>query len=164
MSDDISIPEPGYRMPRHRDAGWSDGTIRLATIAVGIVVGLGGAYAGLSYFHRHSGPVPVIQADDRPIRVKPENPGGMQIAGAGTEALAEAGDPKLTRLAAAPETPDVKPLQAPPPPNHLCACAGPKGGDKAAAQLSVHDSVNGRPAAARAVNIPLHYMLARYFL
>lgn len=87
------------------------GTIRLAIIAGGILAGVGVAYLGLSMFHRRGGEVPVIQADERPIRVKPENPGGMQIAGAGSEMFSGGSDTNGSKLAPAPETPNAQALR-----------------------------------------------------
>ncbi len=97
------------------------GTIRLAVIAGGIVAGVGLAYVGLSLFHHRSGEVPIIQADDRPIRVKPDNPGGLQIAGAGNDIFSGGSDTNGSKLAPAPETPNPQALRtqapvAPPQP------------------------------------------------
>lgn len=72
-------------------------------VVVGAVTFVGG---------RHGGEVPVIQADDRPMRVKPENPGGMQIAGVNNEIFNENGDEAAARLAPAPEVPNPAALQA----------------------------------------------------
>ncbi len=116
MSDDISIPPPGYYPNQRRHEGGLDsGTVRLAVIAGGILAGLGLAYVGLSMFHHRSGEVPVILADERPIRVKPENPGGMQIAGAGSEMFSGGSDTNGSKLAPAPETPNPQALRAPAP-------------------------------------------------
>ena len=81
MSDDLSIPSPTYRIPRHRQ-GMDPGTRRLALIAGGLGGALLVVVGGWSLIGHRSAAVPVVQADSRPIRVKPENPGGMQVAGA----------------------------------------------------------------------------------
>ena len=129
MSDDISIPPPGYYNQRRQAGGMDSGTIRLAVIAGGIVAGVGLAYVGLSLFHHRSAEVPVIQADDRPIRVKPDNPGGLQIAGAGNDIFSGGSDTNGSKLAPAPETPNPQALraQAPvaPPQPALTAIAPP---------------------------------------
>lgn len=91
------------------------GTIRLAVIAGGIVAGVGLAYVGLSLFHHRSSEVPVIQADDRPIRVKPDNPGGLQIAGAGNDIFSGGSDTTGSKLAPAPEAPNPQALRTQPP-------------------------------------------------
>jgi hypothetical protein len=49
--------------------------------------------------------VPVVQADPRPIRVKPENPGGMAVAPEQKQA-----DPNNSRLAPATEEPNPQAL------------------------------------------------------
>ena len=87
------------------------GTVRLAIIAGGILAGVGVAYLGLSMFHHRGGEVPIIQADERPIRVKPENPGGMQIAGAGSEMFSGGSDTNGSKLAPAPEAPNPQALR-----------------------------------------------------
>ena len=81
MSDDLSIPSPTYRIPRHRQ-GMDPATRRLAMIAGGLGGVLLVVVGGWTLIGHRSTAVPVVQADSRPIRVKPENPGGMQVAGA----------------------------------------------------------------------------------
>ncbi len=110
MSDDISIPQPTYYAPR-RDEGWDPGTIRAAVIAGGLVLGGGLAYFGSTFIGHRGGEVPIVRADDRPIRVKPENPGGMQIAGAGTEMMSGGSETGASKLAPAAETPDAQALR-----------------------------------------------------
>src|ERR1700733_3303119 len=62
--------------------GVGPGTKRLARIAGGLGATLVLVVGGSSLISQRSAPVPVVQADSRPVRVKPENPGGMQVAGA----------------------------------------------------------------------------------
>ena len=81
MSDDLSIPNPTYRVPRHHQ-GMDPGTRKLAMIAGGLGATLLVVVGGWSVIGHRSTTVPVVQADNRPIRVKPDNPGGMQVAGA----------------------------------------------------------------------------------
>lgn len=67
--------------------------------------------------HHSGGALPVVQADQRPVRVKPANPGGMQIPGLNADVGAASGG-SSDQLAPAPETPDPAALakQTPPPP------------------------------------------------
>ena len=83
MLDDPSIPRnPVYRVRR----GPEPLTLRLLLIAGGLTGALALiVVAWSSIGHRAGGPVPVVQADSRPVRVKPANPGGMQIPGLGTD-------------------------------------------------------------------------------
>jgi outer membrane biosynthesis protein TonB len=88
------------------------GTKRLALIAGG----LGGALlllvAGPSLFGHHSSGLPVVQADVHPIRTKPDNPGGMQLAGTNDPILSGDTGPQNDKLAPPPETPEPQLLHA----------------------------------------------------
>ncbi len=114
MSDDISIPTPTYRVPPRR-RGMDPATRRLAFIAAG----LGGAFVvligGWSLLGTSHQGVPVVQAELGPMRVKPTNPGGLQVAGAGNEIFSGGNDTDVGKLAPAAETPDPQALRAPPP-------------------------------------------------
>lgn len=116
MSDDISIPSPGYYHHRRQADGGDSGTVRLAVIAGGILAGLGLVLGGLTLLGHHRGPVPVIQADERPLRIKPENPGGLQVAGANSDIMSGGNDTRASKLAPPPETPDPQALRAQAPP------------------------------------------------
>nr|WP_294505657.1 SPOR domain-containing protein [uncultured Rhodopila sp.] len=117
MSDDLSIPNPGYRAARVgrygagqrvKSGGMDPDMRRMAIFAGGIgtvLVLLIGASALTS---RHSGETPVVTADTRPIRVKPENPGGMKIDGAENDVFSAGADTGNAKLAPAAETPDTK--------------------------------------------------------
>ena len=71
----VSSSYRGRRVGR----GFAVSPLRVGMVAAGVLVlGLG----GWGVFGRHSSVVPVIEADSSPIRVKPDNPGGMQVAGA----------------------------------------------------------------------------------
>jgi cell division septation protein DedD len=62
--------------------------------------------------------IPVVDADPRPIRVKPDNPGGMKIDGAENDVFSGGTDTANAKLAPPAETPDAKALRAaavPPP-------------------------------------------------
>jgi hypothetical protein len=115
MSDELDIPSPTYRVPRHR-RGMDAGTRRLAIIAGGLggaLVLLVGGWTLLG--HRSTG-VPVIEADSSPLRVKPENPGGMSVAGSNEEILSDGADGTVGKLAPASETPAPQNMQAAKPP------------------------------------------------
>lgn len=113
MSDDLSIPSPTYRIPRHR-VGMDPLTRRLAIIACGLGGLLVVAIGGWTMLNRHGGSVPVVQAASGPMRVKPANPGGMQVAGANEDILSGDGPSGTDKLAPPPEVPDPQALRAPP--------------------------------------------------
>lgn len=117
MSDELSIPRnPVYRVPRRR--GLDPLTRRLMLIACGLSGALVLIVAGWSSVGHHGGgQVPVVQADQRPVRVKPANPGGMQIPGLSAETGTADASASADKLAPGPETPDPQALarQTPPP-------------------------------------------------
>lgn len=116
MSDDISIPSPTYRMPRH-SRGMDPATRKLAMIAAGIGGALLVVIGGWTMVSHRTHGVPVVQADSGPLRVKPANPGGLQVAGAGNEIFSGGNDTDVDKLAPPPETPDPQALRAATPPS-----------------------------------------------
>ncbi len=135
MRDDLDIPMPSmapggasttsFRVPRQPE-GLDPNTRRMAVIAaaiVGVFVVFAGVYSFLGT--RRIG-VPVVEADSRPLREKPKDAGGMQVAGkdesimsgtsdtkAAISPPAEAPAPQVLRTAAAPPAPVVAPVAAP---------------------------------------------------
>ena len=122
MSDDLSIPSPTYRIPRHHQ-GMDPATRRLAMIAGGLGGVLLVVVGGWTLIGHRNAAVPVVQADSRPIRVKPENPGGMQVAGADADILSGGTEMKDGKLGPAPEAPAPQALTAPPAPPPVVAAA-----------------------------------------
>ena len=103
MSDEVNASTPMYRQSRGADHRMDPGTRRLLYLA-----GFGGLalLAGIAAYgltgHSRGDAVPIVQADPRPIRVRPENAGGMVVAPEATKA-----DPNNSRLA--PETEEPNP-------------------------------------------------------
>ena len=105
-----------WRVPRQtRDGdmrGIDSGTRKLAWTAAGLggaLVVVIGLYSALGH---HSTVVPVIQADSRPIRMKPENRGGMQINGADEDAMGGNASGLASKMAPVSEVPAPKMLRA----------------------------------------------------
>ena len=112
MPDDLSIPTtPVYRNSRSR-RGADPMTRRLMLIAGGLAGSLVVIVAVWSSVGRHGGPVPVVQADQDPVRVKPDHPGGMQIPGLSADTGPTDGSNQADKLAPTPETPDPQGLAA----------------------------------------------------
>jgi hypothetical protein len=133
VSDDLNIPSPTYRVPRHR-RGMDSGTRRLAIIAGGLGGALVLLVGGWSMLGHRSTGVPVIEADSSPLRVKPDNPGGMTVNGSNDEILSDNADGNVGKLAPASETPAPQNMQnakppvvasAPPPPAAPAPAAPP---------------------------------------
>jgi hypothetical protein len=109
VSDELSIPRsPVYRVPRR--GGLEPMTRRLMLIAGGLSGALVLIVVLWSSAGHHSGTVPVVQADERPVRVKPANPGGMQIPGLSADTGAGDAPAPADSLAPAPETPNPQAL------------------------------------------------------
>jgi hypothetical protein len=89
---------------------------RMALFAGGIGTVLVLLIAASAITGRHSGETPVVTADARPIRVKPENPGGMKIDGAENDVFSAGTDTGNAKLAPAAETPDTKAWRSAPAP------------------------------------------------
>lgn len=112
VRDDLDIPlsadTPSYRRPRN-SSPLDANTKRLLMIAGGIGGALLLAVGGTSLTgHRRTG-VPIVEALPGPIRVKPENAGGLQVLGSddgGTD------DGTKAAMAPAPEAPDLQALRA----------------------------------------------------
>ena len=102
---------PGREPSGTRDrAGREEGGLRrLLIIAGGIGAALVLVLAVLSLGGRQDAPIPVVQADPRPVRVKPADPGGMRVA---NDDIFSAGDGQDQNLAAPAETPNPAALKA----------------------------------------------------
>ena len=104
--------EPVYRP--HVVGSMDEGTRRLVLIASGIGLFLLVVVGGWSLGGRHgvgAGEIPVIGPDPGPIKIKPANPGGLQLTGAEPPPANDdnGGGPSL---APGPEKPDPAALQA----------------------------------------------------
>lgn len=112
----MSIRTPTYRVPRSR--GMDPATRRLALIAVVLGAALFAVLGAWSVIGHRSSPIPVIAPQAGPLRVKPTNPGGMQVANASSDLFSggDAAGPGDGKLAPPPEVPDPQALRAPPPP------------------------------------------------
>jgi hypothetical protein len=156
VSDELSIPRhPVYRVNRSR--GPDPMTRRLMIIAGGLSAALVLIVVAWSAVGHHSGPVPVIQADSKPVRVKPANPGGMQIAGLSSDTGSGDASSATDRLAPAPETPDPQALarQIPPPaPQAAAPSATAQVAAPIAPKLPAHAPAQPMTTAAAPAGVP----------
>jgi hypothetical protein len=97
-------------------------TRRLAVIASLLGGTLLVMIGGWSLVGHRNATVPVLQADTKPVRVKPDNPGGLQVSGANVDILSGGVDTADGRLAPPPEAP-VPSLTAPPAPGTVTSAA-----------------------------------------
>ena len=74
----MSDVTPSYRLRAGRDPGGS--SWRMIAIGGGLLAALGiGALAILGLAREGSGGVPLVEADPRPVRVRPADPGGLRV-------------------------------------------------------------------------------------
>jgi cell division septation protein DedD len=108
------------RQRRRSSRGWIAGGVAVAAVA----------FVWLWAFQRGpdttAGTVPVLRADNKPMRVKPSDPGGMKVSTVDPLADENAGAPATEHLLPPPETP----LPRPSPVTSASAATGP---DQAAA-------------------------------
>ena len=120
-SSGSQLSEPMYRASHADDRGIDPGTMRLLSL-----MGLGGVVilAGIAIYSLtgHSGgDIPVVQPDSRPLRVKPDNPGGMA-----TGPESKLSNPNESRLAPGTEEPNPQALRTVPEPTRPLAVPPPK--------------------------------------
>ena len=111
MSDRPIVQSQSWRPQRH-ERSLHPQVIRLVLAAVGMAALSGLGYAGYSLVGRSVRPVPVVEADSRPIRVRPDNPGGMQVAGVEEQIMGGSDAGKPAMMAPAPEVPQPQALRA----------------------------------------------------
>jgi hypothetical protein len=165
VSDDLSIPNPGYRGSRagrygtgriRIHQGMDPDTRRLMMFAGALGAVLVVLISASALIGRHTGEVPVVSADPRPIREKPVNPGGMKIDGAENDVFSGRSDTSNARLAPAPESPNAQALRAEAVPTATQLTASPDAPDRAvaAAPVSASPTVAAPMAAAPAAVVP----------
>ena len=106
MSDQVHANGPMYRPSSGDQQGIDAGTRRiLYLMGAGGVVLLAGIAVYSLFGHSGGGAVPVVQAGQGPVRVKPDNPGGMAVT-----AVTKHADPNDSHLAPGTEEPNPRAL------------------------------------------------------
>ena len=126
-----------------------------------VAAGLGGALIlaiGVWHVvsrHRVHEP-PVIEADSRPLRVRPDNPGGMQVPGGDETIMGDNGSHEADALAPPPETPAPQALrdQQQPHPAAATPTAPPAADTAAPPAATAAKSAAAPPATAKAAEKP----------
>jgi hypothetical protein len=132
MSDKIGVARAGFARPSYRPArpGAIDpDLLRMALVAVAICGVLALAVGAYSMLRRVHHGVPVIEPLAGPVRIKPADPGGMKVMGAGDAAPAGAAE----KLAPPPERPQIAALRARVRAAHLSPIAASPAPQKASA-------------------------------
>jgi hypothetical protein len=131
IRDDLSIDDPASHPEEDPAPQRSWMRFLPAGIALGAIALFGGV-VGYTYMSRGGaadGPVPLVRADARPAKVKPDSPGGMEVPHQDKEIyqrLAQQApppppSPKVERLLPPPEAPMPKPAATPAPPPPVAA-------------------------------------------
>lgn len=160
--DELDIPAPTYRVPAKRRILDMD-TRRLALVAgffacgLALVVSVWTAMSG-----SRGGPVPLVTADPRPLKVKPENPGGMQMAGQNEDILGSSSANRgvAGQLAPAPEAPAPQALRARQQAEEAARQAAAAHAAQAAANAPLPQPVSLAPAASVPPAIPAPSIVA----
>lgn len=161
MSDRLSPTTESWR-PQRREPMFDPQVRRIALLACGAAVVLGLGVGGYSLLARRPQGIPVVEADSRPLRVKPENPGGMQVAGAEEQIMGGSGGGQADAMAPAPEAPQPQVLRAqinavrqPAPPSPAAVAApAPIPAPAAAAPTAISAAPEPRPMPAPMAHPP----------
>ena len=111
MSERQGAQSESWR-PQRRDTSFDPQMTRMAVLAGGLVGVLALGYGAYSLIGHGPRAIPVIEADSRPVRVKPDNPGGMQVAGAEEQIMGGADSGQADAMAPSPEVPEPQVLRA----------------------------------------------------
>jgi hypothetical protein len=142
---------PSYRVRREASALPVRMLMFAAAVMAAGAAGAGGWWAFQKFGHRFSGGVPLVEADPRPFKVRPDDPGGLRVPNQGelimerpgnrTQSAAQAGRPAaVAPEAEAPNLGGLRAAIAPPP--------------TPAPQPAVPAPVAATPAAAPAADTP----------
>jgi len=110
----VSATEPEVESDGDMARTGSGGVVKMLVALVGLTLVLGGVWIGfgdriMDMVSPADGDVPVIAADPSPIKVRPENPGGMQVPNQGRLVYGvvdgSSTQPRVERLLPSPEKP-----------------------------------------------------------
>jgi cell division protein FtsN len=129
MAYNLEEVDPGeggelYADRREEDAPRSGRLLRIVGALVVMSLFAGGLWFAYHLGTRHAGgiagssDIPLIRADNRPIKVKPDNPGGMQVPDRDMLIYGEQ-HPQVEHLLPPPEQPMPRPVPTPPIPSKV---------------------------------------------
>ncbi len=129
MAYNLEEVDPGeggelYADRREEDAPRSGRLVRIVGALVVMGLFAGGLWFAYHLGTRHAGgiagssDIPLIRADNRPIKVKPDNPGGMQVPDRDMLIYGEQ-HPQVEHLLPPPEQPMPRPVPPPPIPSKV---------------------------------------------
>ena len=166
-SSDPRIPPDGDTA----SVGTSGGMIKWAIVAVALMVVISGAWIGFgdqisSIFADGDEDVPVIRAEESPVKIKPESPGGMNVPNQGRLVYGmvdgTAAQPRVERLLPAGEKPvEVEEVltRSVPEANDVVAGTAPRGtadvSSPSAPVRLVPDGANPAAAPTSPVTVPV---------
>ena len=142
----------GYRARRAPDRGMRAMTIAAAGLGGALVLAMG----VWGMMGREPRAVPVFEADNRPLRIRPDNPGGMQVSGADDAVMGGEASGK-ERLAPPAEMPAPQALRAqlpPAPPAAAETTPAPVPAAPASAPPASVSQISAPPTAATPSPLP----------
>lgn len=112
MANQLNVPAESWRAPPRGIARLDPQLVRIGVVAAGVAGVLALGFGGYALMGHRSLAIPVVEADTRPIRIRPVNPGGAMVEGAEEQIMGGHGHGQADAMAPAPEAPAPLALRA----------------------------------------------------
>lgn len=112
MSDKVNVPIESWRPARRGVAGLDPQVVRMGLLAVAVLGAAGLGAGGYALLGHRPHAIPVVEADNHPLRIRPDNPGGNTVAGGEEQIMGGNGHGQVDAMAPAPEAPMPQALRA----------------------------------------------------